>query len=137
MNRTIYIAAIAGLVLVGGYIFFQHQTPNQSSGDALAKVKVPTLVGVALIGEETFNANCASCHGKNAAGIDGIAPPLVHKIYEPSHHGDMAFVLAAKQGVRQHHWTFGNMPAMPDISDQQISNIITYVRTLQRANGIQ
>ena len=136
MNRAISIAAIAGLVLVGGYFFFQTPASNQSSGGALAEVKVPNLTGAALVGEKTFNANCGSCHGKNAAGKDGIAPPLVNKIYEPSHHGDMAFVLAAKQGVRQHHWSFGNMPPVPDVSDQQISDIIAYVRTLQRANGI-
>jgi len=136
MNRAISIAAVAGLVLVGGYFFFKPRTPIQSSGGALAEVKVPTLAGTALVGEETFNANCASCHGKNAAGKDGIAPPLVHKIYEPGHHGDMAFVLAAKQGVRQHHWSFGNMPPVPDLSDEQLSDIIAYVRKLQRANGI-
>jgi len=136
MNRAISIAAVAGLVLVGGYFFFKPRTPIQSSGGALAEVKVPTLAGAALVGEETFNANCASCHGKNAAGKDGIAPPLVHKIYEPGHHGDMAFVLAAKQGVRQHHWSFGNMPPVPDLSDEQLSDIIAYVRKLQRANGI-
>ncbi len=136
MNRAISIAAIAGPILLGGYFFFQPGNPNLSSGEALAEVKVPPLAGAALAGEKIFNANCGSCHGKNASGKDGIAPPLVHKIYEPSHHSDMAFVLAAKQGVRQHHWSFGNMPPMPDISDQQMSDIIAYVRTLQRANGI-
>ena len=60
-------------------------------------------------GETTFNANCAACHGKQAAGTDH-GPPLVHKIYEPHHHGDQAFQLAAANGVKAHHWEFGNMP---------------------------
>lgn len=136
MNRTMTFVAAIGLALVGGYFFFQPVNSNLSSGRALAEVELPTLNGAALAGEETFNAKCGSCHGQNAAGKDGVAPPLIHKIYEPSHHGDMAFVLAAKQGVRQHHWPFGNMPPVKDISDQQISGIITYIRTLQRANGI-
>ena len=46
----------------------------------------------------------------NAAGQNGVAPPLVHKLYEPGHHSDMAFIMAAKNGVRSHHWRFGNMP---------------------------
>ncbi|MFD0917568.1 c-type cytochrome [Pseudahrensia aquimaris] len=98
---------------------------------------MPELLGAALEGEKAFNANCSSCHGTNASGKDGFAPPLVHKIYEPSHHSDMSFVLAVKQGVRQHHWPYGNMPPIAGVSDQEIADIIIYVRTLQRANGIQ
>ncbi len=37
-------------------------------------------------------------------------PRLVHKIYEPNHHADFAFQRAAAQGVKAHHWKFGNMP---------------------------
>ena len=39
------------------------------------------------VGETTFNSTCAACHGKQAAGTDH-GPPLVHKVYEPNHHGD-------------------------------------------------
>ena len=87
-------------------------------------------------GKLAFDENCASCHGKNASGSNGNGPPLIHKIYEPGHHGDMAFVLAAKTGTRAHHWKFGNMPPVEDITDEQVKNIIAYVRKLQRANGI-
>ena len=71
------------------------------------------------------------------AGQEGIAPPLVHRIYEPSHHGDMAFVLAARNGVRAHHWPFGDMPPVGQpLTDGELAAIIAYVRELQRANGI-
>ena len=46
-----------------------------------------------------FKINCFSCHGANAAGVNGSGPPLVHKTYEPSHHGDTAFYNAAFNGV--------------------------------------
>lgn len=105
-------------------------------GAPLVSVNVPTLSDAAARGEAAFEANCATCHGINAAGQDGVAPPLVHKIYEPSHHGDASFVLAVKNGVRAHHWRFGNMPAVPGVSDQEIADITVYVRQLQRANGI-
>ena len=90
----------------------------------------------ARIGKVAFEAKCAVCHGVNAAGQAGVAPPLVHKIYEPSHHGDGAFLLAARNGVRAHHWRFGNMPAVEDVTDGEVKMIIAYVRELQRANGI-
>ena len=134
-SRLVVFAAIC--VAIFAAFFLMTREPNStSSGKLLAVVNVPSLSGAALAGEQSFNANCSACHGTNAAGKEGLAPPLIHKIYEPSHHGDMAFVLAAKQGVRQHHWPFGNMPPIPDVSDQQIADIITYIRTLQRANGI-
>lgn len=87
-------------------------------------------------GAEAFTANCADCHGTNGAGRDGIAPPLIHKIYEPSHHGDMSFQLAMTQGVRAHHWSFGNMPAVEGLAPNDVEPIIAYVRAVQRANGI-
>lgn len=100
-------------------------------------VIVPTISGVAAEGEALFEANCAACHGVNAAGNEGVGPPLVHIIYEPSHHGDIAFQLAVKNGVRQHHWSYGNMPPVAGLNEDDVAAITAYVRTLQRANGIE
>ncbi len=98
---------------------------------------VPELSGDALVGETAFNVNCASCHGVNAAGLDGKGPPLVHKIYEPGHHGDMSFVLAAKNGVRSHQWKLGNMPRLEGVTQADALNIVSYVQALQRENGTE
>jgi len=106
------------------------------AGAPIVQVKVPELTGNAKIGERIFNAKCAACHGKNAAGVEGSGPPFIHPIYRPAHHGDAAFLLAPRNGVRSHHWTFGNMPQIEGVTDGDIKMIIAYVRTLQRANGI-
>ena len=95
-----------------------------------------TLTPAASKGKAAFDATCAACHGSNGAGQDGVAPPLVHKIYEPSHHGDYAFEMAVQLGVRAHHWRFGDMPPQPGVSPTEIQDIIAYIRELQRANGI-
>ena len=86
-------------------------------------------------GEERFNVLCSRCHGLHARGT-GNGPPLVHKIYEPSHHGNFTFQRAAAQGVRAHHWEFGNMPKIVDASPDDVILIIQYVRWLQREAGI-
>lgn len=86
-------------------------------------------------GEVKFNAHCAQCHGPRGRGTDQ-GPPLVHKIYEPSHHGDGAFYHAAANGVRAHHWNFGNMPKIPEVTKEDVGHIIQYVRWLQRQVGI-
>jgi uncharacterized protein involved in copper resistance len=41
-----------------------------------------------------------------------------------------------KLGTRQHHFRFGNMPAMPEVSDEDITNVVAYVRAVQKAKGI-
>lgn len=137
-KRLWFVSALAVLVGAGYFLYFApNAKTGATSGKALATVNVPQISGTAKRGESLFNANCASCHGKNAAGIDGIAPPLVHIIYEPNHHGDESFRMAAQNGVRQHHWPFGNMSPVKTVSRDDVSKIIAYVRTLQRANGIQ
>lgn len=152
MNKT--LLAILAFVLVGGVVFYWNATqlsqqeaghsmvpPDTSEiaqGAPIADVALPAeLSAEAQIGKRAFEAKCAECHGANAAGQNGVAPPLVHKIYEPNHHSDMAFVLAAKNGVQSHHWNFGNMPAVEGLTDSDVKMIAQYVRELQRANGIQ
>ena len=88
-----------------------------------------------LPGEAKFNAHCAACHGPQASGTQQ-GPPLVHKIYEPNHHGDGAFLRAAEFGVKAHHWEFGNMPKIEAVSSADVEQIIRYVRWLQRQAGI-
>lgn len=115
-------------------------TPDTSDiavGDPIEDVRLPVeLSSNAVIGKRAFDAKCASCHGANAAGQNGVAPPLVHKIYEPGHHSDEAFQRAAKSGVRAHHWQFGNMPPVSGLTRGDVQHIALYVRELQRANGI-
>lgn len=86
-------------------------------------------------GEAAFNANCARCHGARGVGTSN-GPPLVHKIYEPNHHGDAAFQRAATLGVRAHHWQFGDMPKIPAVMPADVDEIVKYVRWLQRQAGI-
>ncbi|MDH5429175.1 MAG: cytochrome c [Nitrospirota bacterium] len=86
-------------------------------------------------GEIKFNNFCSRCHGTQGKGTNN-GPPLVHKIYEPNHHADFAFQRAAAQGVKAHHWKFGNMPKIDGVLPEDVLQIIGYVRWLQRQAGI-
>jgi mono/diheme cytochrome c family protein len=136
MNTRIVAYGFAGLAFAGavGWMLVSSEGDDASDID-LTSLTLPDLTPQQEDGRALFESNCAACHGDNAVGSDQ-GPPLVHRIYEPSHHGDMAFVLAAKQGVRAHHWRFGNMPAVNGVSDEQVLQITAYVRAIQRANGI-
>ena len=143
MNKRGLVAIAAIVVLAVGYYALSGSSPQQAppapppGGSALASVSVPAELGAqAKLGEAAFNTKCVECHGPNAEGKKGVAPPLVHKIYNPNHHADMAFVLAAQNGVRAHHWPFGNMPPVEGLTRADVLNIVAYVRELQRENGI-
>ena len=143
---------ITAFFVVGGAVVIWQQTQEQTmaghsmtppdlsaveEGDPIVEVTLPSeLSQTAELGKRVFDTSCAACHGANAAGQNGVAPPLVHKIYEPSHHSDAAFLLAAKNGVRAHHWNFGNMPPVEGLTDADVKMVAAYVRELQRANGI-
>lgn len=113
-------------------------SPVETSAPAgMISVALPeNLTKEAVIGKSAFDSACASCHGANAGGQDGVAPPLVHKIYEPSHHGDASFHRAVQRGVRAHHWSFGDMPPVEGLTQSDVDGIVAYVRELQRHNGI-
>ncbi len=139
------IKAVIGIVVLGmvSLGIFMWQNPKQpiiteNNGiSAMVLVSVPdTLSSSGKLGKRIFEEQCASCHGRNAAGQEGVAPPLIHKIYEPSHHGDESFQRAVALGVRAHHWPFGNMPPIEGLTRVDVSTVITYVRELQRTNGI-
>lgn len=131
MNKTIVIAGVAIVAITG---FFWYSTAPNEGSSALAELVIPTFTSAAAEGEAVFNGTCAACHGTTLTGTDK-GPPLLHAFYRPGHHGDFAIVNAVKSGSTQHHWRFGPMPAQPHITDDEIVQVIAYVREMQRANG--
>ena len=133
---TVATLAVIAIAVAGIAWFSRSNDPNDNQrGTQIAGIKVPALSKAAAAGEAVFEAKCAACHGRHAAGSES-GPPLVHKIYEPSHHADFSFHRAIKVGVRAHHWSFGDMPRIPGVNEADVQRIIAYVRELQRANGI-
>ena len=96
----------------------------------------PGLMPNPMTGKVLYGQSCASCHGADLNGSDK-GPPFLHRIYEPSHHADLAFQLAVKNGVRAHHWQFGDMKPVPAMTPDDVAHITAYVRAEQRKAGIQ
>ncbi len=120
--KIIFFAAICGFLL--------------SITLPIAPVSAQSKLPKGLVkGESLFNKNCALCHGQAGMGTNS-GPPLVHKIYEPNHHADESFHRAVHDGVVAHHWRFGNMPPLHNLSHDTVDQIIQYVRWLQREAGI-
>lgn len=97
--------------------------------------RAPKMTPQLNLGKMAYDAYCASCHGVNAAGTDK-GPTFHHKVYHPGHHGDGAFMIAPRRGAKAHHWKFGDMKPVPDVTDAQLKSITAYVRALQKENGL-
>ncbi len=87
-------------------------------------------------GKNSYQSNCMECHGDNLLG-SAKGPSLLDDVYKPSHHADLSFYYAVKNGVKQHHWRFGDMPMITRLSPERVKDIITYVRQQQRLSNIQ
>ena len=136
--KSINIGILLCLVTVGAASFFVFSKNTTSTatepkvGEPIESVLVPDQISdLGLLGRNIFDLKCQSCHGINAAGRHEIGPPLV-----PSHHSDQSFYRAVALGVKSHHWRFGNMAAVEGLTKGDVKAIISYVRELQRENGI-
>ncbi|NRF11385.1 MULTISPECIES: c-type cytochrome [Agrobacterium] len=95
-SPRIWIAIAVLALLVIAAVLWERAEPETGiapTGATGSDVRVPpTFSEAAKRGAVTFDTTCAACHGINAAGTD-VGPPLIHRIYEPSHHSDYAFQL--------------------------------------------
>ena len=149
-GANVTIRRIPGFWTVGAGLLFSLAgtactTPEpepQSAPEPIDEIQV-VLRGIAAAsppevaqGKTLFEQNCSVCHGLAGDGTTQ-GPPLVHIIYEPNHHADAAFILAARNGVRAHHWRFGDMAPLPGVTDEMVQEIVGYIRWLQRQVGIE
>jgi mono/diheme cytochrome c family protein len=134
MKRRSWIIGLAVIVAGLAVLWWRSGAPDPAAPGA-GGVMVPALSETAEAGAALFEENCAACHGADGGGSED-GPPLIHKIYEPGHHADAAFYLAAQRGARSHHWQFGDMPPVEGVSEADVGRIVAFVREVQRANGI-
>jgi len=136
MKRPAIILLIAVAVAFAGLWYLLRPERQSSPDGAKSALTIPKFSADAQAGQILFDGNCMQCHGANATGTNQ-GPPLIHPIYEPNHHGDFAFLNAVRNGARNHHWPFGDMPSIAGVSAADVEKIVTYVREIQRANGIR
>lgn len=138
MLRLKWILPVAGAValLLVGALWYTGMLPLMGQGSFVPTPPGTPLPSRFIAGESLFNTHCAGCHGVSAVGTDQ-GPSLLWRIYVPSHHSDESFYLAVQQGVRAHHWRFGNMPPIPEVSRDEVTQMVGYVRWLQQQAGVQ
>lgn len=118
----------AGFILTSPVVLAEHFNGH-------VDVRIGALSESAQKGQLAFNRTCAACHGNNGEGsLKG--PPLIHALYNPGHHSNQSFNSAVRNGVQQHHWPYGDMPAQKGVGFSDMASIVKFVREVQQQNGI-
>ena len=125
MNKQILGVTLLALTIAGC------TTPTT----APVRVTAPTPPEL-VRSEALYTEKCSGCHGERALGTPK-GPTFLNAIYRPNHHGDGAFQAAVLRGVQAHHWNFGPMPPIPNVSPYEVTQITAYVRWLQQQAGIR
>jgi len=108
------------------------KTPKATEPAASFTTPAPTPVatGPQSSGEQLFTVNCAPCHQVGGAGLPGIAPSIRNRDFLAIASDE--FILNTVRKGR-----LGTaMAPRPDLSEEAIRNIITYLRSVPVTNVI-
>lgn len=98
------------------------------------------LAGFIASGDKLFHSTCIACHGKGGIGIQGNGKALVNNPFVQSLDDDglLAFVKQGRAPSDPKNTTGIQMPPKggnPALSDDDVLDIISYLRTLQPAKS--
>ncbi len=104
---------------------------EQGPAALAARTAVPDG-GRAVGGESTFLGICATCHQRNAAGLANLFPPLAGSDFLMSDRArSIHIVLTGLSGpvdVNGRRFN-GAMPPLANLTDHEIADVLTYVRS--------
>ena len=80
---------------------------------------------------EVYSLNCQSCHMENGEGVDGLYPPLAKTPYLEDTKKIIEIILNGQFGEVMVNGKKYNtdMPAQAYLSDEQIADVLTYIRS--------
>jgi mono/diheme cytochrome c family protein len=91
-----------------------------------------SLHGDSSRGHFLFLRNCAGCHGMNGRG--GIAPEIGNPVFQQAATDDF-IVRTIRNGRAETAMPGFQRPEAPALSDQDLADVLAYVRTLREAGG--
>ncbi|MCP4357818.1 MAG: cytochrome c [Chloroflexi bacterium] len=141
MNRK-KIALLALFILLVGLLIGCGGGSESSSDseikprDETAEVAEEVHSGDPDAGDKQFQQLCATCHGPDAKGVPNLGKDLTTSEFLKTKTDDefLAFVIAGRPSGDPENTTGIDMPPRggnPALTDDQIMDIIAYVRTLQ------
>jgi len=82
-------------------------------------------------GKALYEQHCLACHQADGSGVPNLAPPLIKGDFVAGEKKKLVeIVLNGLQGVEIKGENYANpMPAFDYLSDEDIANVLTYVRS--------
>lgn len=83
-------------------------------------------------GEKVFKEHCASCHQLDGGGVPHLAPPLIETKYVLGDKAGLIHIVlnGLNEDIEINNEHFTNpMPPFSSLSDKDIANVLTYVRS--------
>ena len=132
--RSALLPVLSAVLLAGCYAFVDDDAPPEWDDPAGAEQDVGAIAaGTGGPGAGVFNAKCAVCHQMDGAGIPGVYPTLVgSELATGDPELPIKIVLHGFQGPIERNGTQYNGVMQPwknDLSDQEIADVLTFVRT--------
>ena len=98
--------------------------------------------GMGGVGHDLFVASCSACHGPNGEGMEGLGKPLASSVFLESQSDEdlMNFIKSGRPIWDPLNTTGVDMPPKggnPAITDEQIEQIIRYLRAVHDQPGAQ
>jgi len=111
---------------------YEPNAVNWAGGGVAAAAPVDPKV----VGKRLYNQNCVVCHQASGMGVAGQFPPLVGSEYvlAEGNMGDNHLVMLVLNGLQGHFMVKGQaynnaMVPWKQLSDEQIADILTYIRS--------
>jgi mono/diheme cytochrome c family protein len=128
-KNTLFLALAGSLFLLASVLMSQTKKP--AAAPATAKTGagggLPASIGR---GKQVYHDQCLACHQVDALGVQGMNPPLVKTKFVLGDKTTLVkIVLNGMTGIEidgeDYH---GVMAPHADLTDQQIADVLTYVR---------
>lgn len=125
-SRFVIVPLVGGaLILLASWGL---KTPPVNSSDD----SQPAELRQTKAGEQVFKRNCASCHQIDGSGVPHLAPPLIGTKYVLGDKARLIHIvldgLNEDIEIENEHFT-NPMPPFSKLSDKDIANVLTYVRS--------
>lgn len=82
-------------------------------------------------GQKVFEATCIACHQKDGGGVPRLNPPLIKTTYVLGDKSKLIQIVlkGLDEAIQVDGDDYTNaMPAQAQLSDQQVADVLTYVR---------
>lgn len=150
MNTGLRLSVCAGAVAAAMAVGWTVQAAPGGQADVKVR-KVPARATVSVLGKDSYDAYCASCHGREARGDGPAAPALKMAVPDltliASRHGkfeplEVEFLITGKDKLTPAHGGALDMPIWGPVfssmegdgarSKLRMRNLVHYLETIQR-----